>query len=95
MCSIWLGGLRAFLLLSLSLTFFRCLSPLPLLCLSVVPADFRGAEGCGATSYSVVRLALCFALPAFGFFFNGGKYHPACQCRTITYLTVIPCVFPL
>ena len=36
---------RAFGLLSLSLTFVWCLSPLLLLCLSVVPAECRGSEG--------------------------------------------------
>ena len=59
----WVGG-RAFGLLSLSLTFAWCLSPLPLLCLLLVPAECRGAEGRGATRCVVVHSVLCLALPA-------------------------------
>ena len=66
MCSVWLGGGRAFWLLSLSLTFVWSLSPLPLLCSSVVPAECRVVEGRGATHCVVARLVLHLALPACG-----------------------------
>ena len=62
MCSTWLGGGRALRPLSLSLTFVRRLSHLPLFRLSLVPAECRRAVGCGATCYGLITY-LTTAIP--------------------------------